>query len=304
MRSRAFLLLALPLAAVGITSLSSAARPPQGDKIEEAKNAIAKNGELFIEAYHSGDAKAVAAFWAEDGDYTEPGGRTTKGRAAIEKSFADMFGKNKGLKLRINSETLRFLTPDVAVEDGTTEVIPPDAAPPSRARYSIVHVQKDGKWYLGSVRDSHFVPATNYEHFQDLERVIGDWAEDAAGGEILRKSFSWSDNQGFIVTHHSVAFKNTILSSGTQWIGWDPMDKRLRSWTFDGNGGFGEGTWTKDGDKWIIKTTGLQQDGKKVTAAHILGFLDPDTMTWQTKDRAVDGKPLPDTKEVKLKRLK
>ena len=75
-------------------------------------------------------------------------------------------------------------------------------------------------------------------------------------------------------------------------------------WAFDTNGGFGEGSWSKDGSKWVIKTSGVQQDGMKVTATYILMAVDADTMTWQAKDRSVDGKPLPDLKEVKLKRLK
>ena len=29
----------------------------------------------------------------------------------------------------------------------------------------------------------------------------------------------------------------------TQRIGWDPAAKQIRSWEFDSEGGFGEGTW-------------------------------------------------------------
>lgn len=35
------------------------------------KEAIAKNAEGFLEAFHKGDAKGVASFWAKDGDYTD-----------------------------------------------------------------------------------------------------------------------------------------------------------------------------------------------------------------------------------------
>src|SRR5437660_3277981 len=140
---------------------AAAARPgsaaqPEGDPKDKA--VLQRNGEAFVEAFHKGDAKALAAFWTADGDYTDETGHHMKGREAIEKTFAAFFSDNKGLKLRINSDSLRFVSPDVAIEDGTTEVIFADAAPPSRARYTIVHVKKDSQWLLSSGRDAPFAP--------------------------------------------------------------------------------------------------------------------------------------------------
>src|SRR5262249_17388925 len=133
---------------------------PIGERNVDSKDgdAIQKEAEAFIEAFQKGDAKAVAAFWTTDGDYTNQNGRLIKGRKALEETFKAYFAENKGLRLRINSDALRFITPDVAIEDGSTEVINPDGKPPTRARYTIVHVKKDGKWYLSSVRDAMFVP--------------------------------------------------------------------------------------------------------------------------------------------------
>src|SRR5262245_32988768 len=120
--------LALPLLAVGNPGVA------QKEK-ERAKDgdAIFERAQAFAAAFDKGDAKAVAAFWAEDGDYTVSSGKKLKGRAAIQKSFEAFFAQNKGAKLRIDSESLRFATADVAVEDGVTEVIPADGGPPSRA---------------------------------------------------------------------------------------------------------------------------------------------------------------------------
>ena len=270
----------------------------------EAEAAIQKNGEAFIEAFRKGDAEALAAFWTMDGDYSDQNGRTFKGREAIEKAFQSFFSENKGLKLRINSTALRFVTPEVAIEDGTTEVMAPEGGAPSQVRYTIVHVRKDGKWYLSSVRDSVFIPRTNYEHLHRMEWLIGEWADEVEGAEVGRMAFTWSDNQGFIINTYSTTAKNILLSSGTQWIGWDPSAKRYRSWTFDSMGGFGEGSWTKDGNKWIIKSNAVLQDGRKMTSTNIVKRIDGDTISWQGKDRTLDGKPIPDMKEVKMKRLK
>ena len=106
-----------------------------------------------MEAFGKGDAAALVALWTEDADVTGATGVHLKGRAAIEKALKGIFAENKGSQLRIESESLRFLTPDVAIEDGTSYSIPPNGAPPSRVRYTIVHVKKDGKWYLNSMRN-------------------------------------------------------------------------------------------------------------------------------------------------------
>jgi uncharacterized protein (TIGR02246 family) len=283
--------------APGVRTEESKIRAEDGD-------ALQKRAEAFIEAFQKGDAKAVDAFWTPDGDYTDQTGKQMKGRDAIQKAFEGFFAENKDLKLRINSDSMRMVTPDVAVEDGSTEVGSPDGSPPTRARYTIVHVKKDGTWYLSSVRDSIPVPPTNYEHLRGLEFLIGDWSDDAEGVEVGRMSFAWSENQGFIVNTYSSTAKGLILSSGTQYIGWDPSAKRIRSWTFDSMGGFGEGGWTQDGDKWVSKTSATLQDGKKMTGTNIVKRVDAGAITLQSTDRTLDGKPIPDMKEVRMKRLK
>jgi uncharacterized protein (TIGR02246 family) len=297
------LFLATVIVAVGPTIRPEAAQPPKGGNAAD-EAALLKNAEAFVEAFQKGDAKAVAAFWTTDGDYTDMTGKRLSGRAEIEKSFTAFFAENKGVKLRIEIDALKFITPDVAIEDGMTAVLSPEGGPPSRAKYTIVHVKKDGKWSIGSVRESVYTPPSNAEHLRGLEGVIGSWAADANGGEVARISFGWSENQNFITASFTTTFKNVSIGGGTQWIGWDPAAKTIRSWSFHANGGFGEGTWTQDGKAWTIKTTAVLPDGKKATATDIVTVIDADTVSFQAKDRMLDGKPLPDIKEVKLKRVK
>jgi uncharacterized protein (TIGR02246 family) len=284
-------------------SLPCSAQPPKGESKDEA--ALFKIAQAFVEAFHKGDAKALAAFWTADGDYIDQTGRRLKGRDAIEKSFTGFFAENKGLKLRINVEGVRFLTPDIAIEDGVTETIPPNGAPPSRARYSIVHIKKDGQWKVGSVREAAFAAPTNYDNLRVLEWAIGDWADESSKGDVARVSFAWSENQGFIISNYTTTFKNIAIGGGTQWIGWDPVTKQLRSWTFDTSGNFGEGKWVKEGDnKWVINSSMTLQSGKKVVATNILTRIDPDTVSWRSTGRSVDGEVFPDTKEIRMKRIK
>jgi uncharacterized protein (TIGR02246 family) len=276
----------------------------QGNGHDEDKAAIRKNAEAFVEAFHAGNAKAVAAFWAPDGEYTVIMGHTLQGRDSIEKEFAALFGENKGLKVRIDSNSLRFVAPDVAIEEGTTAVFAAEGAPPSRAHYNIVHVKKDGKWMLGSVQDTVFVPPNNYENLRGLEWAIGDWEGEAGQGIMEQLSFSWADPQNFILATFATTSKDMSLGRATVWIGWDPIKKNVRSWLFDEAGGYGESSWSQEGQKWVIKSSAVHQDGKKASATHVLAQVDADTISLQAKDRTLDGKSLPDMPEVRLKRVK
>ncbi len=302
MRTRLLAFLALAAVTVGLTGRAGLAQPAEGDA--KAKAALAKNAEAFVGAFDKGDAKALAAFWAPDGDYTSQTGRHLKGREAIEKAFTGFFAEHKGVKVRIDSASLRFVTPDVAIEDGTTEVISPDGAPPSRARYTIVHVKKDGQWLLGSVRDAPFAPPGNYEHLRTLEWIIGDWAGETDKGEVDRLSVTWDEQQNFLNATFTTTIRNISVGSARHWVGWDPEAKRVRSWIFDATGGFGEGSWAQNGKQWALKTASVLQDGKKAAATYVLTPVDADTFTLQSRDRSVDGNKLPDGKEIRMKRVK
>jgi uncharacterized protein (TIGR02246 family) len=301
MKTRLLGTLALLAMLFAVAGPSGSAQPAKNDPKEEA--ALFKKAEAFVDAFHKGDAKALAGFWTPDGDYTDQHGKLRQGREAIEKVFHDFFAEHKGLKLRISITNLRFVTPDVAIEDGITEVLSADGGPPSRARYTIVHVKKDGQWFLSSVRDAVYAPPTHYDQLRELEWLVGSWAGENGKGETARATFAWAENQNFIVASITTTFKSISIGGATQWIGWDASTKEIRSWTFETGGGFGEGTWKRDGNKWIIKSSAVLKDGKKMTATHVLTRIDAETMTWLSKDHTVDGKMSPVGIEIKLKRV-
>jgi uncharacterized protein (TIGR02246 family) len=299
MNMRRWWMLAVPCMVLGLATgpVSSQEKNP------EAEAAILKQAESFVDAFHKGDAKTLAAFWTPDGDYTSQAGKTFKGRAAIEKAFEGLFAENKGLKLRIDIASLRFVTPDVAIEDGTTSVLPADGGPPSRARYTIVHVKKNSQWYLSSVRDAPYAAPTNREHLEELEWLVGEWADSNAKRETARVSYQWGENQNFLIGEFTTTFKTFAIGGGTQRIGWDAGNKHIRSWVFETDGGFGGGTWKRDGNRWTIKATATLNDGKKLTATNVLTRVNADTLTMEFRDRTVDGQPEPDVKMVTLKRI-
>jgi uncharacterized protein (TIGR02246 family) len=308
MRKRRWFGLALGLAAafaVGhfITAerMPGAAAQPQATGKELGKG---KRAQEFIAAFERGDAKAVASFWTPDADYTDQTGREFKGRAAIEKMYEKFFAGKKKMKLNIIITSHRLIGNDVALEDGLTEVTPAGGGLPSTARFSAVLVKRNGDWYFESVRDSIPHPPSNREHFDDLEWLIGEWTGEAEKGESSKASYAWAENQNFIVSAFATTVDGVPVVGGTQWIGWDAIDKKVRSWSFYSGGGFGEAVWTKNGSKWSLATTARMAAGKKASATNIITRTDDDHMTWQITKLTVDGKTLPDPKPVKMKRVK
>jgi uncharacterized protein (TIGR02246 family) len=303
MKTHRSILTLFPLVLVSALGGISSSRAAESDPREEA---IFQTAKAFEQAFEKGDAAAVASFWTPNGDYVDPNGRVLQGRKAIEEDFVDLFSKNKGLKARIEMASVKFPTADTAVEDGTTAVISPDGSTPTHARYSNFFVKQDGKWLLASVRETAYIPPSNHEKLRGLEWVIGDWVDEKSGSdssEHTEVSFAWTPDHNFIVSTRTIRTPEGLLDQGTQWIGWDPAAKTIRSWNFEADGGFGQGVWSHDGDIWTIKTTSVLADGGKVTATHTLRPVSDGKITLQSKEQTLEDKALPDSQEITMKHL-
>jgi uncharacterized protein (TIGR02246 family) len=274
------------------------------DPKRSEEQALHKRAEAFAATFNKGDPKGLAAFFTANADLVDPEGRQTKGREAIEKVYHDYFDANKGAKLTIYINSVRVARPDLALEDGVTEVIPPNGGPPSAARYSVVYVKQDGEWYLESVREAIAVPPSNADLLQDLAFLVGDWEQESDKGGGSTSSYSWAAQGNFLVNNFDVTLQDVPVGSGTQWIGWDQAEKKVRAWSFFFNGGFAEGVWNKDGDNnYKINVHATMRDGKKASATNIFTKIDPDHFSIQLVDRKIDGKALPDDKAITMRRV-
>jgi len=276
----------------------------------EAKDASPDEGALqarskaMIAAFNRGDAKALAEFWTPHGDYMDELGHLYKGRKAIAESFEKLFAAGKGAKLRIHRTAYRLVRPDLAIGDGIFEVLPPDGGPPTAARYTAVQVKQNGQWFMESVREAVATAPNSVEKLEELAWLIGAWADEGSKGALAHLSFSWAENQNFIVMSYATTIKDVPVAGGTQWIAWDAAAKHIRSFAFDSSGSLSESVWTREGNKSASKTRTTLRDGKIVSATNIITRVDPDHVTWQSTNRSVDGQALPDTPEVKLQRVR
>jgi uncharacterized protein (TIGR02246 family) len=273
------------------------ARDVRADQAED-EAAIRKNVGTYTEAFNKQDAKALAEHWSPEAVYTNPlSGETAAGREAIEQQFAANFADLKGAKLETTVDAIRFISPNVAVENGTARVVVGNEKP-TESSYSAVHVKRDGKWLIDRVTEED-VPevVSNYEKLKDLEWMIGTWVDEDDASRVAT-TFQWSKNRTFIVRSFSITVGDRLDKSGVQVIGWDPAAKQVRSWVFDSDGGIGEGIWTKQGDKWIVQAKDTTADGQKLTSQNVIRFIDNDRFAWQSVNRQVDGRLLPNIDET------
>ena len=119
--------------------------------VDEA--AIRKAVEAYVTAFNQADAKAIAALWAPEAVYDDPiNGQQVVGRESIEKQFTDIFAQAKGAKLEATTNSIGFVSPNVAVEHGTARVIRPNETPEA-SQYTAVYVKREGQWLLDRVTE-------------------------------------------------------------------------------------------------------------------------------------------------------
>ncbi len=294
----------LMLCLIVVSALRTSSSAAEASPISEDEAAIRANVAAYVEAYNSGDASALAAHWSEHGIYQNPlTGTEVSGREAIEQEFAVVLEELEDAKLSVSVTSVDFVSPSVAVEEGTAQVVGADSVP-ELTKYSAVHVKQGDKWLLDRVTEKQNVEIpSHYEQLQPLEWLIGTWVDEDAEARV-EATCQWAKNQNFITRFFTVELPDQPELSGVQFIGWDASTGKIRSWAFDSDGGFTEGTWTNKNDRWIVESAAVLPDGRKSSSINIMKLLDDNTLTWQITGRDVDGEILPNLPEVKITRAK
>jgi uncharacterized protein (TIGR02246 family) len=288
-------LLGIPAGMFAQPGDAAGARKPDHKRDEKA---IRKLSAEFARALAKGDAKAVAGFWTEEGEYLADDGTAFRGRAAIAKAFAAYFAENPKLRVEGRVESVRFVSRDSAVEEGHLRVHKAKEVQPTSRRFSALFVREDGRWRLALLRNW----PDEGSALHDLDWLIGTWVAKAGGREV-RTTYAWAEGKKFIRARFTIKDK-TGTTSGTQRIGRDPRTGQLRSWLFEDDGGFGEATWSWDGERWVLDATGVEADGSELTATNLLTPRGPDAFTWQSTNRTEDGEEAPDVPPIKVTRVK
>ncbi len=268
------------------------------------EEAIRLTGETYVKAFCDADAKSVAAHFTSDAEYVDEDGTVYQGREAITDAMTALFKQNKDCQIEIDINSIRFISPGVAIEDGTTTFTTSDDDEIDivLSGYTAIHVKSNGKWLTASVREH--APRNRRQHRTKLEQLSwlqGDWVDE---GDDMLVLFSCkiTDSGNFLLREFKIHIAGQEAMNGTQRIGWDPLTGKLKSWVFDSEGGYSEGFWHRDDERWVLKSYGVTADGEPASSTTIYTLVNDDTMTWQSVDHEIGGVELPDSDPVTIVR--
>jgi uncharacterized protein (TIGR02246 family) len=285
-----------------VSACSCFAQTPADAPPEKA--AVIANDRAFEAAYAKADVKALADFFADDAEYTSEEGQTFSGRAQIEETLRAGLLARKGGKIAINPETVRALSPDVVSEKGSTTVTGKNGES-NTSLYTAIHVKKDGKWKISQLVESPMPTVSPREHLEELAWLVGNWEEaDKTNDLTVQSQYLWARGGNFLSRNVTVKRGGNVTLEGWQIVGWDPIEERIRTWTFDGEGGFAEGYYTREGERWLLRETGVAPDGSRTSADNTITKLSADKLTWESNNRTLDGDPQPSIGRVEINRVK
>jgi uncharacterized protein (TIGR02246 family) len=249
--------------------------------------------DLYVKDFNAGNTKALVARFTEDAELIEEDGLRYEGRALIEARLAETLAANRGATMSIDVDSIRLLGPTAAKEEGRTIVKPAGGGPGSHRRYTALLVKRDGNWLLSSVREEHDHMIKPHDRLQVLAWLLGDWIDEGPDA-LVRMNCRWSEDGNFLIRTFTVKNRGKDVMTVSQRIGWDPAAKQIRSWEFDSEGGFGEGKWGGDGDRWVIKHTAIRPEGTTVSGTNTMVRERPDLVRWSSTDRFIGHQPIPD----------
>ena len=200
--------------------------------------------------------------------------RSRRGRDAIVGRFSGIFKESQGDRLAVDTDSVRFLGTDIAIEEGTASLANGPDAPPRTNRYSVIYARQGGRWLHAQIRDEQ--PEDDpHERLEELDWMLGEWVNESDDAVVFT-SCKWSDDGNFLVREFDVDVEGRLALRGTQRLGWDGQRKQFRTWVFDDRGGFAEGLLSRDGDRWVIKVTGVRSDGQSVSTTNAITILGKD----------------------------
>lgn len=266
--------------------------------------AVLANEHAYEEAYAKGDVKAIGDLFADDAEFTDEEGHVCKGRAEIEDSLRAGFAANKGAKLDIKVDSVRLLAPQVILEKGSTTVTSANGET-NGALYTAIHTKAGDKWKLSQVIESPLPAVTAHDHLTELQWLVGQWEDtDKKDNVAVRSQYDWARGGNFITRNVTVKKEGETALEGWQIIGWDPTEQKIRVWTFDDEGGFSNGYFTRQGDRWLLRQTGVTPEGDTTSSEDTYIKQGDDKITFESNNRTLDGDPQPAVGRIEIQRVK
>ncbi len=265
--------------------------------------AIRQAVESYVAAYNAANASALASHWSKNGTYLTNTGELAKGPEKIKSVLEKFFAENKGIQVKASVFDIQSESRDRAIVKGFAVFSRPGEKK-EEVLFTLSGVKEMGGWkILKFDEEESSVPLATIAQLGQLEWLMGDWVDKDEKSRV-ETSFRWAKDFAFIHSNFRVTLADRIDLEGSQIIGWDPLAKEFRSWIFDTKAGFGEGEWSRAGDTWTVRVKSTLGNGAEASSINVYKYVDPNSFTWRSYGRELNGEPLPDIDEVTVTRKK
>lgn len=123
------------------------------------EQAILDETAAFAEVWNQGDAKALAAFFAEDGARVGAFGDRQRGRQALEAAYERLLRQGMpGASIHQERGEVRLLSPELAVWQAGIEIVTPGSARPLTGHVMQVMKKTAGRWLILEAHPKFFPP--------------------------------------------------------------------------------------------------------------------------------------------------
>jgi uncharacterized protein (TIGR02246 family) len=285
----------LPHAVAALLLAAAVGRPAiaQETALSPLETAVVRESEATVKAFNAGDAAALAGMFLETGELVDEAGTVHTGKAAITELFSGFFGKFPQATLEMIVDTARPVGDTLAVEEGQRRITTADGEA-AQVRYVAVRSKQGERWPIASYREFADDPLpTPREVLQGASWIVGDWVDESPEGRT-EIAFRWSDDGNFLIGDYTMSAAGAGESKSTQRIGWDPVSGQVRSWTFDDDGGFTEGRWTRTEEGWVVLSEATMPDGTTGSATLLISVKDADHFVVRGTDRIIGDEMEPD----------
>jgi uncharacterized protein (TIGR02246 family) len=283
-----------PFGGEGSAETAGRGREDAGD---DDRKAILQSARDFTDAFNKGDARALGVLWTEKGELRDASGLTLLSRAAIEKAYTEFFKANPGAKAEVLVKTIRFPAKDLAVEEGLLRSPRGDKNLTGTTSYVVVHVREGGQWKMALSSEG----GSGQDRLEDLDWLVGDWTAKVKD-DVVKLAFVHDPLKPVITGTFSRTETGKEAVTSSMRIAADPETGRIRSWTFEPDGGHSQALWSCDGKSWVLDTRGVLANGTPTAERIILQRVGADAITLRSVDRMLGDARLADSPPLRLAR--
>ena len=246
-----------------------------GAEPSDAISQIRMASTSYVEALNRGDPEAIAEFWTEEGTFVDAFNSTHQARSLVRQEFSKDRVAEGERRVAAHKSTIRFITPDVAIEQGIAEKKHAQDLSDTKASYLAIWVKSEGdRWLLDYLKELSAPIPSQEGPLAELGWMVGQWESEVNGGKA-NLSVSWSDEKKYLLQKFTLQLPDQAEVRGEQRIAWDLRSEQIRSWLFRSDGSFVEGFWVQEGDAWVVKKVGVTAEGEETTTVNIWVYEAP-----------------------------